>query len=252
MTSTGEAAARRSRRAFARRQWGRRWLRWRPVLAGLLVVGLLSATVWLVWFSRVLAVTEVQVSDTDVVRPRSVEAATEGLVGVPLARVDLGRVENRVAAIAEVRSVDVRRQWPDTVVVTIRERAPIASVEVAGRLKAMDGDGKLFDVPGSLRDLPRVTTSGATTGEALQEAARVVAALPEDLASRVDHVQVATVDQVSLVMRDGRTVSWGSADDSDLKSEVLSAMLAEAGAGGGPEADADIDVSVPGRPSFTS
>lgn len=252
MEGPGEASVRRSRRAFARRQWGRRWLRWRPVLAGLLLVAVLSTTVWLVWFSQVLAVAEVRVSGTDVVRSRSVEAATEGLMGVPLARVDLDRLHHRVAAIAEVRDVRVSREWPDTVVVSIQEREPLAAVEVAGRLKAMDADGKLFDVPGGLGSLPRVQTSGATTGEALREAASVVAALPADLAGRVDHVQVATVDQVSLVLGDGRTVAWGSADDSDLKAEVLAALLAEADGAQGPQAGSDIDVSVPGRPSFTS
>jgi hypothetical protein len=45
-------------------------------------------------------------------------------------------------------------------------------------------------------------------------------------------------------------VVWGSADDSDLKAEVLVAMLGEAAPPAGTDGPADIDVSVPGRPSF--
>ena len=37
----------------------------------------------------------------------------------------------------------------------------------------------------------------------------------------VDHVEVETIDQITLVLRSGRTVRWGSSEDSKLKSRVL-------------------------------
>ena len=73
------------------------------------------------------------------------------------------------------------------------------------------------------------------------EAAAVVSALPDDLAPRVDHVSVATVDQIELALRDGRTVVWGSAEDSAQKAEVLEVLL-------GQEASV-YDVSVPSNPT---
>ena len=90
-------------------------------------------------------------------------------------------------------------------------------------------------------DLPRVLTSSGASSEALREAAAVVSALPEDLGPRVDHVSVASVDQIELVLRDGRTVVWGSAEESAQKAEVL-AVLLEQQAG-------TYDVSVPGNPT---
>ncbi len=247
-----EAAARRSRRAFARRQWGRRWLRWKPALAGLLLVGALVGAVWLVWFSQVLAVSDVRVSGADDLPPEQVLAAAGVTDGTPLARVDVDSVRTRVQAIADVREATVTREWPDTVVITVAEREPVAVVDIGGRLRAVDREGVVFDSYRSAPSgLPRVTTQPGAGREALEEAADVVSALPDDLAERVDHVEVATVDQVSLVMRDGRTVVWGSADDSELKAEVLVAMLADAEApAGGADGPPGIDVSVPGRPSF--
>ena len=53
--------------------------------------------------------------------------------------------------------------------------------------------------------------------------------------------QVATVDQISLVLRDGRTVVWGSAEDSDAKAEVLVELLEQPAR--------KYDVSVPGQPT---
>ena len=75
--------------------------------------------------------------------------------------------------------------------------------------------------------------------EALKEAATVVAALPQTLASRVDHVEVATVDQITLVLRDERQVMWGSAEESELKAEVLVPLLSRPGQ--------TYDISVPGQ-----
>jgi cell division protein FtsQ len=87
--------------------------------------------------------------------------------------------------------------------------------------------------------LPRVETSPDAGKDALREAAAVVASLPADLARKVDHVEVATVDQISLVLRDERTVLWGSADESELKAEVLGPLLSRPGQ--------TYDVSVPGQ-----
>ena len=78
-------------------------------------------------------------------------------------------------------------------------------VEIGGRLRGMDADGVVFrDYKKAPPGLPRVETSIGTTSDALKEAAKVISALPEDLTLIVDHVQVTTVDQISLVLKDGR------------------------------------------------
>lgn len=242
--SSPRSSQERSRRAFARRQWARRWLQWKFLLAGLLVVGLLAGGVWLVWFSSVFAVAKVEVTGLDDLREQQVLSVLGVTNGDQLVSVDPAGVEARVEAIAEVREARVSRKWPDTVVIEVSEREPIAVVEVGGQLRGLDVEGAVFDrFAKPPPDLPRVQTAPDAGREALQEAAAVVEALPADLAARVDHVEVATVDQISLVLRDDRTVVWGSAADSDLKAEVLVAMVAN-------RPEADIDVSVPGRPSF--
>ena len=76
---------------------------------------------------------------------------------------------------------------------------------------------------------------------ALQEAARVVGALPPAVLARVDHVSVATIDQIWLVMRSGRLVKWGDAEQSAKKAEVLAVLMRHS--------SSMIDVRVPGRPT---
>lgn len=230
----------RSRKRFARRQWARRWLTWRPVVALLLVIALVAGGIWLVFFSSVLAVESVDVEGTRTLDEAEVRAVAAVPEGEPLARVDLDAIRARVQALAVVRSAEVTREWPDGVLITVEERVAIAVVEIGGRIRGMDADGVVFrDYATAPPGLPRVRTSTETRTDALQEAARVVAALPTAISRRVDHVSVATIDQIELVLRDGRTVMWGSAEDSEQKAAVLVRLLEQPAQ--------RYDVSVPGN-----
>ena len=240
---TVDKATRRSRRRFARRQWRRRWLAWRPLLAMVLVLALVGGGIWAVWFSSWLAVDTIDVSGEQTVDATDIRARSGIDVGEPLVRVDIAAAERRIGALAVVRSVSVTRQWPNGILISIHERVAIAVVEIGDRLRGMDADGVVFrDYKKAPPGLPRVETSIGTTSAALKEAAKVISALPEDLTLIVDHVQVTTVDQISLVLKDGRTVIWGSANESDTKAEVLATLLATVQA-------QVYDVSVPSKPT---
>ncbi|CAB4688648.1 MAG: FtsQ-type POTRA domain-containing protein [Actinobacteria bacterium] len=237
-----DPATARSRQRFARRQWARRFLTLRRVGAAVLAVLVVVALVWTVWFSSLLAVDEVSVVGTRDLSVEEVRAAAAVPDGEPLATVDLAAIRTRVESLAAVRSADVTRAWPHGVRIEIEERVAIAVVRIGGALRGMDESGVVFrSYAHAPPGLPRVDILVGTTAEALSESARVIAALPEDLATRVDHVEVQTVDEISLVLRDGRTVVWGSADDSAAKAEVLDVLL-------GQEAEV-YDVSVPGQPT---
>lgn len=239
-----DPSADRTRRRFARRQWARRWLAWKPVLVVALVLLLGAVLVWLVYFSSLLSVKGVHVVGTEQLSSQAVRSAAAVPEGEPLATVDLDRIRARVEALAPVRSADVSREWPDEVLITVEEREAVAVVELDGRLRGMDADGVVFrDFGQAPTGLPRVETGAGTGSEALREAALVAAALPADLAARVDHVDVATVDEIALELADGKVVRWGSAADSDLKAEVLADLLVAR-----PDAGT-YDVSVPGVPT---
>jgi cell division protein FtsQ len=162
-------------------------------------------------------------------------------MGAHLVQLDLGAIRTRVAGLAPVKRVDVSREWPDGVLIKVTERQPVAVVQIAGRYQAMDADGVLFRTylhPPTT--MPRVVSTATIGSDALAEAARVIAALPSGLAARVDHVGVRGIDQVTLTMRSGATVMWGSDAQSSLKAEVLVRLLAHPAR--------LYDVSVPGQP----
>ena len=65
--------------------------------------------------------------------------------------------------------------------------------------------------------------------------------LDPEVAKLVDHVEVESVDQISLALKGGRTVIWGSAADSATKADVLKVLLKQHAK--------TYDVSVPGQPT---
>lgn len=238
-----ERTVRIARKRFARRQWARRWLAWRGLVVALGVLAAAVVAGWAVFFSSVFAVQGVEIEGLDVLEPGEVRRAAAVPVGEPLARVPVDAIEARVQSLAPVAAVDVSRSWPDRVRIAVVEREAVAVVERDGALRGVDEDGVLFrSYRAQPAGLPVVRVAAGTRSEALAEAAAVVTALPEDLVVRVDHLTVDTVDSISLRLRNGRSVFWGSAADSATKAKVLGVLLRQKAS--------VYDVSVPGQPTI--
>lgn len=236
-----EAAIALARKRFARRQWARRWLAWRTGLGAVLVLAFVAAVTWLVFVSSVLAVRGVQVVGSDVLSPREVRQAAAVPTGEPLATVDLDAVRTRVQELDPVLRVDVSRAWPDRVRVAVTERTAVAVVERDGALRGFDANGVIFRrYPERPPGLPLVQMGDGAQSDALAESAAVIDALPSNLSTKVEYLRVQSIDTISLQLRDGRTVLWGSAEDSRAKSRVLEVLLRQKAQW--------YDVSVPGRP----
>lgn len=235
----------RSRRRFARRQWARRWLTLRYVVAAVVALVLIVGSVYAVYFSDALSVRQVDVVGARTISSADVAAAADVPQGGPLATVDLDAITFRVKALKEVRSVEVTRKWPDSVLITIQEREPVAVVRFGSDLQGVDVEGvpfRSYRQPPS--GLPRIETPGgvsATDEDALREAVTVVAALPREVSVLVDHLNLRSIDEIDLVLRDERVVRWGSSESSAEKATVLIALL-------GQRARV-YDVSVPGQPT---
>ncbi len=242
--SDDEQTIRIARRRFARRQWARRWLVWRRLVGLATVLGVVVGGAWLFFFSSVLAVDDVAVEGGEVLAPQEVRRAAAVPIGHPLARVNLDAVAARVEGLAPVKSVEVSRSWPQQVLISVPEREAVAGVEREGTLRGLDEEGVLFrDYPSAPAELPVVRMSASTSADALAEVAQVVEVLPGDLAAKVDYVEVRTVDTISMKLQNGRTIFWGSADQSESKAKVIDVLLKQKAS--------TYDVSVPGQPTIT-
>lgn len=230
-------------RKFTRRRRFQRLRRFRPLLAVLLALVLLVTGIWLIFFSSVLAVRGVSVSGNTTIPTARIVAVAQAPIGRPLARADLGAIQARVEALPAIASASVSRSWPHTIHIDVVERTPLAVVNRGSGFQDVDVDGVLFGhFAQQPPNLPLIKTNDpGVSAEALAEAARVVASLRSDIATRVRYVEVKTVDQIQLDLADGRTVLWGSAEQSSQKAEVLAVLLQGKAR--------QIDVSVPERPT---
>lgn len=228
-----------TRLAVRRRSWRRRrWLRWLwPALATAAV----AAVIYVVGFSPVLAVARVEISGVDVVSEQEVTQAAAVELGTPLVRVDLSGIAERVAGLPPVAEVSVSRQWPDQVTIAITEReARLAIASGTGYLIA-DAAGVVFDTATSRPKSLVLVDADASDQASLADAGVVFSSLSEQTAAKVTVVQAEGLDSITLQLEDGVKVFWGSAEQSELKSQVLDVLLEQGGT--------VFDVSSPAHPT---
>ncbi len=191
-----------------------------PVLA--LVVG---TSIWLVWFSQVFAVKEVQVVDLageilSADQIAQVQTAAKISLNQPIAKLDTDTAAQAVANLPWVSAVEVRRGWPNEVVVALDMRVPLARIKGVGPSQGVDAQGIVFE-SSNLAGLPLIQATGAP----LVSAAEVVASLPANLAKKVVRIRAQSIDSIELDLKSGSTVRWGSADEPEFKAAVLDALL---------------------------
>jgi cell division protein FtsQ len=199
-----------------------------PLVAGAAAV---VGAVWLVLFSSVLGVHGVTVEGTHRVTVADVLRVAAVPAGQPLARLDTAGIAARVRTLAPVDRVAVQRQWPRGVRLVITERVPFAVVTIGGQAWFVDRSGVPFDRDGAARSpLPHMSTPHAGPGDAATRAGLdVLAALPPAVLSQVQSIDVPGPEEVTLRLAGGKSVVWGSADQTAEKAAVLPALLKQNG-----------------------
>ena len=203
----------------------------RRVTAVVLLVGVVVVGTWVVAFSPVLGAKRVLVRGAHVLSVAQVRAAAAIRHGAPLARLDTGAVAGRVDALPDVASAHVRVSYPSTVVITITERVAVGYLAAGDSAILVDRSGAQFrTVSKTPRALPRFDLpSGARAVAAGQAVATVAAALTPALLAKLKSIKADGPQSITLLLADGRTVRWGSADRSADKARVLPALLSRPG-----------------------
>lgn len=221
---------RRSRRAF--------WIR---LAVGVVAAALLGAGIWLLWFSAVLSVQRVLVTGTDALSGSDVTAAAQVQLGRPLARQDIESIAERVAALRAVESVQVSRDWPQSVRIAVVERTPVLAVRTPSGYSLVDAAGVSFRTVDSVPARVAVAEVSPGDGALLKQVGEVIEALPASLGGSVASIQAESADSIILVLRNADRIVWGSAEQSAIKAQVLVPLMKH---------QASVyDVSAPGNPA---
>jgi cell division protein FtsQ len=202
-----------------RRRWPQR------VLVVVLLLALLAAAGWLVGFSSVFAVTQVRVTNVHRISPDRVREVAAVPLGLPLARQDLAAIDQRVTAIPQVSSAAVRREWPNSIKITIDERRPVLGILQLDGYAIVDRSGVVFETQASLPNGVLLTDIDPANVELLGEVGTIVVAMPASLKKKVARIGATSPNAVNVILTDGVRVNWGTAADSALKAELVATLL---------------------------
>jgi cell division protein FtsQ len=195
---------------------------------------------WVLLASSLLAVQRVVVTGEVRLTAAQIVTAADVAPGTPLARVDTTAVARRIRALGPVADVTVSRRWPHSLQVKVIERVAVVGVPHGKDVLLLDGQGFTvaavaaiprgvyrLDVQNPSRDDP--TTTAALT---------VLRGLPKGLRAHLGSLRATSPEQVTLLLKDGRQVLWGGAEDAAAKASTLQALLKMPGT--------TFDVSAPG------
>lgn len=226
-------------RRFTQRSRRRRIVVWGSVGAVLaLVLGSVVAA-----YSPLFAVEKITVAGAHAVDAAAVQQALDGQIGAPLALVDASAVKAALMKFPIIESYALEARPPHDLLVRIVERTPVGVLRSDAGYTLVDAAGVvLATTPDKPEGQPTLSITGGADSAAFRSAGLVVRSLPADLRAQVTKVTASSADDVTLSLGDGKTVVWGSEDDSVEKALVLVALIKKA------PGSRTFDVSAPSVP----
>jgi cell division protein FtsQ len=238
------------RRDEVHREHRRRWLVRLGVvgaLFGLAALGVAATQ------SPLLDVDTVEVVGADRTGRHTVLATVDDLPGTAMLDVDPAAVSDAVSTLPWIAAVDVRREWPSTVVIELTERTGVAVVAVdEGTWQTVDADGRVLteqpERPEGLVTLMEVAPGGAPGDrlEGVDELLEVAAAVGPDEVGLITGVR-SLGDEVVLELAPGGVAVLGDTSRLADKIEATVTLLRSVD----DRCMLRIDVRVPGMPTIT-
>lgn len=200
----------------------RRWILWGSIVGAVVLIG---AAIYLLGFSPVFATHNVQVNGTSLLTEDEVREAAQVQLELPVLREDTGAIAERVRQLKPVRDVAVGRALPDTIVINVTERTLSYQVKEKGSVSWVDTEGVIYNTSSAGSDGVIQVSAPDADDRLRRDIATVVANLPGNVKGDIESFSAKAVDRISFTLSGDREVVWGSAEESELKGQVLSALL---------------------------
>lgn len=210
---------------------GRPWPHWKAVFFAMTALAIVGVMAWALLGSALLVVRSVRVTGNGrAISAARVLSAARVVTGQPLIRVDTGVIARRVARLRQVQSVQVSKDWPTTLVISVQLRRPVFAMPVYGGYALVDAFGvNVRDVARRPAGFPLLTanTAGGTLrgSPAVRAAAAVLAELPPRVARHVRSVTTGGPSDVSVKLADGVVVVWGGTERGRIKARELEILM---------------------------
>lgn len=212
-----------------RRRGGRLWMALVPVIA---------AAVALFLVNRVFVVRGVEVSGAGSVPAQDVVRLSGIRLGGRLNALDRETIALNVESTGALAFVDLEKRYPNTVLLTVRERTQDAMILQAGKVLVLDSDGYVISVGDRLPEaaMPYVTglrPSSYQLGRQLDAAdgrlnamrAVLEALRAQNAAGYVSELSVENTSDLRILTRTGMTVLLGDAGNMSDKIVWMAGTL---------------------------
>ena len=187
-----------------------------------LAVLLASGAIYGVCSSSAFDLTTVDVTGTTFSDQGDIQAAIDGVAGHNLFTLQTGPLEAALRDLPTIQSASVTVKLPNTVAISLKERAAVMVWKVGARRYLAGSDGELFArvtdaTPETGAGLPvvedrRASSAGLYLGARLDTvdldaATRLASLVPADVGSGAEHLVVWVTDENGFIVR-ARPASW--------------------------------------------
>lgn len=196
-----------------------RWV----ILIGTVVLATLTAAAY---FTPMFAINQLEIIGTDRVSAEKVQAKLKPVVGRLLTQVTEPEVAKLLAEFDLIDTISLESRPPDTLVVRIQERQPIARVRVNGQEFLFDAAGVKIGEVQSSDDFPKLLGIGnPSSSDKYREAVETILQMPQSLYRQLESVEMD--GSVALIRLEGvdLEIVWGDPTQAALKAEVLGSIL---------------------------
>lgn len=144
--------------------------------------------------------------------------------GDKMARINSGTVARSLQRYPEVARVEVNRKPLHTVEIAITLRPiDVAIAQANGKFLLGDATGITFiEVARPPKGIPVITGDARYLADGME----IYRALPKKIRSRVEVIGLPSRASITLSLRGGLSILWGSASEQEAKLTVLDALLA--------------------------
>jgi cell division protein FtsQ len=179
--------------------------------------------IYAVYFSSWLTVNKVSVIGNTISSTYEIESALNIPIGTQLARVNSDDVNASLVGISSIDHVEVRRAWPNEIVLAVTERIAIATIQKAGHWEFVDAKGvaygKTFSQPKELM------VFNVYNKAARIEVANVYSQMPGWIKNQVKTIGATSRDNVQVDLGKSRKAIIGDSSRLERKFAVLKVLL---------------------------
>jgi cell division protein FtsQ len=185
------------------------------------LLAITATIIYIGWYSTLLTVKKIEVRGNQVVSQDSILELAQVAPNIQLLRLNVSQTSQRIKTISQIKSVDVRRGWPETLVIEVVERTPLAVTDIPEGRYLIDESGVAYQPVTPDANLPLVFGSDDQNRAIGIKAWQ---SFPTWLQAEVVSTTVDNPNSIWFLLTSGRRVDWGNLDKANEKAAVLKVL----------------------------